>query len=52
MFKSFCAFNNCGKIEQTANFTAFLMSFFENPLTTDDDYPGCDMCDCPHRHYW
>uniref|UniRef100_A0A3B4AB35 V-SNARE coiled-coil homology domain-containing protein n=1 Tax=Periophthalmus magnuspinnatus TaxID=409849 RepID=A0A3B4AB35_9GOBI len=18
----------------------------------DDDYPGCDMCDYPHRHYW
>lgn len=19
---------------------------------TDDDHPGCDMCHCPHRHYW
>lgn len=36
------------------NCSAFLIcvSFPQNLLTADDDYPGCDMCDCPHCHYW
>lgn len=40
------------KLKRVTNFTASLMTFSANPLTTDDDYPGCDMRDCPHRHYW
>lgn len=32
--------------------TAFPMTSSDVSLPTDDDYPGCDMCDCPHRHYW